>query len=242
MSMPTQCTHVRLNGYRCGSVAMRGRHLCYFHARMRRRAKGGVDAAVPQILLLEDAESIQASLMQLVDLLLAEQVDAARARVIVSALTLASRNVKNLSIDDTLQVGNNDFDRDRARVTPKEEPETEDETEKLPEPVLPTVEEMAKWERRPCTVRSKCHYQERIIGNGIGKGELRDAFQTILTADANLKANAKTLSREQLEAGWKAPEVSSQEPGAGSQGTEQLAVEGLPTLFAKGANKGGATR
>jgi hypothetical protein len=203
MSMPTQCTHIRLNGFRCGSVAMRGLHLCYFHARMRRRAKANVDAAFPQVLLLEDAESIQATLMQLVDMLLADQIEVAKARVIISALTLASRNVKNLSIDDASQVGNNDFDRDRARATPpKEEPESEHPTTRLPEPVLTTAEEMAKWDRRPCAVRTKCHYQEKVIGNGLGTGELRDAFQTILTADANLKANAKTLAREHLEAAW----------------------------------------
>jgi hypothetical protein len=209
MSMPTQCTHVRVNGYRCGSVAMKGQNLCYFHARMRRRAKAGVNTAFAQVLLLEDAESIQASLMQLVDLLLAEQIDARRARVIVSALTLASHNVKNLSIDDRLQEGNNDFDRERARVTPKEEPETEHETQKLPEPLLVTAEEMSKWDRRPCKIQTKCHYREAKVGNGYGG--LRDAFQTILTANANIKANSPNLTRAQLDEAWTGSERSGQD-------------------------------
>jgi len=93
-----QCTHIKLNGYRCGSPALSGRPWCYFHARMRRGAKARLDAAIPSLLLLEDAESIQGALMQIIDMLLLDQIEVKKARLIIHAIEVASRNVRNLHL------------------------------------------------------------------------------------------------------------------------------------------------
>jgi hypothetical protein len=45
---------------------------------------------------LDDAESIQGALMQVIDLLLKDQIEAQKGRIILRAIELASRNLKNL--------------------------------------------------------------------------------------------------------------------------------------------------
>ncbi|HEX8815449.1 MAG TPA: hypothetical protein VF753_08110 [Terriglobales bacterium] len=201
-----QCTHIKLNGFRCGSAALSGQRLCYFHARMRRRAKAKVDAAFPQVLLLEDAESIQASLMQLIDMLLADQIEVNKARVIVSALTLASRNIKNCLISDSVtDLPEADFDRRRTRVAPaKEQPETEEETAAMPEPVLPTAEELAARPRRPSESRAKRHE------SGFAAGLARAIF----TANALSKASGATEAGDEADAA----ERVSKPPGKAGAG------------------------
>jgi hypothetical protein len=94
-----QCTHIKLSGYRCGSPALAGQQLCYYHARLRRGAKARLDAAIPPLLLLEDAESIQGALMQITDMLLYDQIQEKKAGLILRAIGLALRNVKNLQHD-----------------------------------------------------------------------------------------------------------------------------------------------
>jgi hypothetical protein len=50
--------------------------------------------------LLEDCESIQLSIMHVVDGLLKGTLDATRARLIIQALRIAARNAKNVRFDD----------------------------------------------------------------------------------------------------------------------------------------------
>jgi hypothetical protein len=52
--------------------------------------------------LLEDCESIQLSIMHVVDGLLKGTLDATRARLIIQALRIAARNAKNVRFDDVL--------------------------------------------------------------------------------------------------------------------------------------------
>jgi hypothetical protein len=94
-----QCTHIKLSGYRCGSPALAGQQLCYYHARLRRSTKARLDAAIPPLLLMEDAESIQGALMQITDMLLYDQIQEKKAGLILRAIGLALRNVKNLQHD-----------------------------------------------------------------------------------------------------------------------------------------------
>jgi len=124
-----QCTHIKLNGYRCGSPALTGQRWCYFHARMRRGTKARLDAAVPALLVLEDAESIQGALMQIIDMLLLDQIEVAKARLILRAIEIASRNVKNLDLKhhQSLRPAYQDFRKDMVRdLVMVEEPEDDD--------------------------------------------------------------------------------------------------------------------
>src|SRR5277367_1686337 len=62
------CTHIKVTGVPCGSPALRGEQFCYFHQRMLRTVKGP-DSRVHHAALLEDEESIQASLIEVVNAL-----------------------------------------------------------------------------------------------------------------------------------------------------------------------------
>jgi hypothetical protein len=75
-----RCEHNKTNGTQCGSPALRGNHFCYFHKRWRdtrvalnanraRRSRAVLDLPV-----LEDAESVQVSLMQIMRLILSGQL------------------------------------------------------------------------------------------------------------------------------------------------------------------------
>ena len=162
-----QCTHIRLNGYRCGSPALRGQRLCYFHARMRRATKAKVDAAIPQLLLLEDEESIQGALMQIIDLLLYDQIELKRASLILRAIEIAARNVQNLSLNawaNNDETDYSDFDGEMVQEVPEEAAEGaaeegEDGESRLPEAVLPIPDEHeACRQRRPCTAGVECKW------------------------------------------------------------------------------------
>ena len=97
---PRQCKHVKSNGEFCGSPALRGRNYCYFHlthigrrlraARNQARATSPEGAAPLELPPFEDAGSIQIGLMQVVDALLHNRIDAKRAGLVLYALQTAS--------------------------------------------------------------------------------------------------------------------------------------------------------
>jgi hypothetical protein len=89
------CTHIRVTGVRCGSPALRGEQFCYFHQRMLRTVKGP-DSRIHHAALLEDEESIQASLIEVVNALLRGTIEIKRAELILRALNTAVRNIRRV--------------------------------------------------------------------------------------------------------------------------------------------------
>jgi hypothetical protein len=94
------CTHIKVTGQQCGSPALRGEFFCYFHTRVIKGVQQRVDMQLHSMALLEDCESIQLSLMHVVDGLIKGTLDATRARLIIQALRIAARNAKNVRFDD----------------------------------------------------------------------------------------------------------------------------------------------
>ena len=94
------CTHIKVTGQRCGSPALRGEFFCYFHTRVIKGVQQRVDMRLDSMALLEDCESIQLSLMHVVDGLVKGTLDPTRARLIIQALRIAARNAKNVRFDD----------------------------------------------------------------------------------------------------------------------------------------------
>lgn len=86
------CTHIKVDGVQCGSPALREEVFCYFHQRMIRGVRTPPKSRLHPIALLEDEESIQASLMEMVNALVRNQIDVQRARLIMRALYIAARN------------------------------------------------------------------------------------------------------------------------------------------------------
>ncbi|HWY57050.1 MAG TPA: hypothetical protein VNZ03_21465 [Terriglobales bacterium] len=95
-----KCTHIKVTGQQCGSPALRGEFFCYFHTRVIKGVQQRVDMRLDSMALLEDCESIQLSIMHVVDGLVKGTLDPTRARLIIQALRIAARNAKNVRFDD----------------------------------------------------------------------------------------------------------------------------------------------
>ena len=92
-SYPDRCQHLKTNGTQCGSPALRRKR--YQEERIRlnvdRRRRGTATFFLP---VLEDANSIQMSLMQVVRLLLTGQIEHKTASLLLYALQTASANLR----------------------------------------------------------------------------------------------------------------------------------------------------
>jgi hypothetical protein len=99
-SYPDRCQHIKTNGTQCGSPALRRNRFCYFHKRYQEeRIRLGVDrrrrgTATFFLPVLEDANSVQMSLMQIMRLLLTGQIEHKTASLLLYALQTASANLR----------------------------------------------------------------------------------------------------------------------------------------------------
>ena len=104
-SYPDRCQHLKTNGTQCGSPALRRNRFCYFHKRYQEeRIRLGVDrrrrgTATFFLPVLEDANSIQMSLMQIMRLLLTGQIEHKTASLLLYALQTASANLRQTRFD-----------------------------------------------------------------------------------------------------------------------------------------------
>ena len=93
------CTHIKVTGVRCGSPALRGEQFCYFHQRMHRGVRTPPQARLHPIALIEDEESIQASLMEVINALMRNTIDLKRATLILRALHIAVKNAQRVKFN-----------------------------------------------------------------------------------------------------------------------------------------------
>jgi hypothetical protein len=99
-SFPNRCQHIKINGTQCGSPALRRNRFCFFHKRFHdERIRLSADrvrrgAPVFELPVLEDANSIQIALMQVMRLILTQQIDHKSASLLLYALQTASSNLR----------------------------------------------------------------------------------------------------------------------------------------------------
>src|SRR5438067_10692248 len=155
-NFPNRCQHLKVNGTQCGSPALRRNRFCYFHklhheelvelnldrAKGARASRRKVAITLP---VLEDANSIQVSLMQIMRLIITGQIDGKSAGLLLYALQTASSNLPRTrfepyrhevildvkSVDQTPLGGNIWEDDDFAD---DEEEDDEDEDAENPDP------------------------------------------------------------------------------------------------------------
>jgi hypothetical protein len=104
-----RCEHLKVNGTQCESPALRRNHYCYFHKRWQEarivlnanRARRG--RAALELPVLEDANSIQVSLMQIMRLILSGQIDPKTAGLLLYALQTASSNLRRIDFEPTVK-------------------------------------------------------------------------------------------------------------------------------------------
>ncbi len=95
------CTHIKVTGVRCGSVALRGEQFCYFHQHAHRGVKTPPQSRLHPIAILEDEESIQSSLMEVINALMRNTIDLKRAELILRALHIAVKNARRVKFPTT---------------------------------------------------------------------------------------------------------------------------------------------
>jgi hypothetical protein len=93
------CTHIKVNGIRCGSPSLRHEVFCYFHQRMIRGVRTPPKSRLHPIANFEDTHAIQFSLMEVVNALVRNHIDVPRARLILRALSIAARNASKTRFD-----------------------------------------------------------------------------------------------------------------------------------------------
>jgi hypothetical protein len=101
---PDRCQHIKVNGTQCGSPALRRNKFCYFHKRFREQripmngARARRRCATLDLPLLEDANSIQIALMEILRLLALGHLDTKTAGLYFYALQTASANLRRLDL------------------------------------------------------------------------------------------------------------------------------------------------
>ncbi len=145
-----RCEHIKVNGTQCGSPSIRGKTFCYFHGRWQEER---VQFNVPglkvrpsiDLPVLEDANSVQVALMQVMALLLAGQIEHKTAALLLYGLQTASGNLRKAdfeaypprvvidpdNVDQTLMGEklweNSDFDDTEEEDGDEEDDEEEDD-------------------------------------------------------------------------------------------------------------------
>ena len=100
-----RCRHVKTNGTQCGSPALKGKELCYYHEQNRPQPvelyMDGERYCDSQIVLpvFEDAHSIQTVIRQLVQLMLTRRIERKDAGLLLYALQIASSNLKMMQLE-----------------------------------------------------------------------------------------------------------------------------------------------
>src|SRR5436309_183645 len=94
-----RCQHLKTNGTQCGSPALRNGEYCYFHRRWRMTTVDLSHSAhhvTSEFVLpvLEDAESIQITLGQVMRMIVCRQVDTKSAGLLLYGLQIASANLR----------------------------------------------------------------------------------------------------------------------------------------------------
>ena len=96
MANNSSCTHIKVTGVRCGSPALHGEQFCYFHQRVHRGVRTPPQARLHPIALIEDEESIQMALMEVINALMRNTIDLKRATLILRALHIAVKNARRV--------------------------------------------------------------------------------------------------------------------------------------------------
>ncbi|HKM48135.1 MAG TPA: hypothetical protein VJX69_11125 [Terriglobales bacterium] len=100
-----RCQHIKVNGTQCGSPALRDSKHCYYHIRYHwpeLEALPDNNEWRKPLPTLEDANSIQVSLANVMERLVMQEIDHKTAALLLYALQTASMNLKRTSLEPEL--------------------------------------------------------------------------------------------------------------------------------------------
>jgi len=104
-----RCQHIKVNGTQCGSPAVRDRRFCFFHKKWHDQrivinsAQARQSPPTLDLPVLEDANSIQVALMQVMRLLISHQIDHKTAGLLLYALQTASFNLPRTDFEPVVK-------------------------------------------------------------------------------------------------------------------------------------------
>jgi hypothetical protein len=121
-----RCQHIKVNGDRCGSPALRDRKSCHFNDRCSPvQVDVSTSATVPPapffLPVLEDAPSIRLAIAQICEHLLHRRLDAKKAGVLLYAMQVASSNLDRESNDRPSKDKSKDKSEDKSQDNCEEE-------------------------------------------------------------------------------------------------------------------------
>ncbi len=172
---PNRCQHLKTNGTQCGSPALRRNRFCFFHKRYQeerirlnvdRRRRANATFFLP---VLEDANSFQMSLMQIMRLLLAGQIEHKTASLLLYALQTASTNLRLTKFDprvhevilDPRQASSSPLDERHLWTDEDFEEEDPDEVDPVQPEIEKKVEEAAEKARHVARWQAKKEIEAR---------------------------------------------------------------------------------
>lgn len=98
-----RCQHIKVNGIQCGSPAKRNEMHCYFHEQCSLMSRHinmrYTEHGIIHLPTLEDANSIQLGLAELMRLIVTHQIDHPTASLLLRALRTAAANVKFTNLE-----------------------------------------------------------------------------------------------------------------------------------------------
>ena len=104
-----RCQHIKVNGTQCGSPALRDEMYCFFHMHWRQKAMEinlnaniQPERSTVTLPVMEDANSVQMGLGEVMRLLVARQIDHRTAALLLYAMQTASANLKRTSFEPEL--------------------------------------------------------------------------------------------------------------------------------------------
>jgi hypothetical protein len=87
------CRHIFTEGHRCGSPALRGQSLCYYHGRSRREAAMSGHSRIFPMPRIDDRATIQLALYEVLSRLASGDIEYKRGSIILYGLQIASANL-----------------------------------------------------------------------------------------------------------------------------------------------------
>lgn len=99
MNDAPRCTHIKIDGRRCGSPALRGEFFCYFHTNLIKGVHGRIDCRFDDAAMFESPEHIQYSLMEVFHRITRGEYDHRRAALILRTLHLAVQNSRRVNFN-----------------------------------------------------------------------------------------------------------------------------------------------
>ncbi len=220
-----RCTHLKTNGTQCGSPALRGRRFCFFHKNWQGQ-RIQLNAKLPDnstftLPVLEDADSVQVALMQVMRLILSGQLEPKMAGLLLYALQTASLNLRHTELEprprrkvviDPSSVADNNLDDDLWQESDfeEEEEETEEDDEDDESDAGSSHEEDDDDEDDPERYqleRAKRQAAERARLENVERLAWNDAFgkplvQTPGRSLATIRSNIREAARCSPKAAW----------------------------------------